>query len=55
MLRKYPAANRRATIGWCGKISAYVVVFVVVRFSSLLNRGSQIVEFVDSGCDIAHV
>ena len=28
-------------------VSAYVVVFVVVRFSSLLNRGSQIVEFID--------
>ena len=46
VLRKYPKANRSATISWCGKVSAYVVVFVVVRFSSLLNRGSQIVEFM---------
>ncbi len=35
VLRKYPKANRSTTFSWCGKVSAYVVVFVVVRFSSL--------------------
>ena len=29
---------------WCTKVSAYVVVFSVVRISSLLNRGGQLFE-----------
>ena len=39
VLRKYPSASRHITVQWCTKVSAYVVVFSVVRISSLLNRG----------------
>ncbi len=44
VLRKYPSASRHITVQWCTKVSAYVVVFSVVRISSLLNRGGQLFE-----------
>ena len=44
VLRKYPRANRSSTFSWCGKVSAYVVVFVVVRFSSLCESARRMLH-----------
>lgn len=38
VLRKYPTINRSATTAWCCKVSSYVMVFVLVRIWSILNR-----------------
>eukprot|EP01051_Picozoa_sp_SAG22_P015956 SAG22_NODE_2167_length_2905_cov_1.403778_4_plen_253_part_01 len=38
VLRKYPTVNRAATSTWCCKVSSYVIVFIVVRVWSIINR-----------------
>jgi hypothetical protein len=39
VLRKYPVVNKAASWQWSTKVSSYVIVFILARVWSVINRG----------------